>query len=282
MTLGTSLPFGIRDVKLIPYPDLTATEFGTELIDLPNIQTFSFTEAEDYTELRGDDQLVTSHGNGAQLDCSLESGGISMEAYQALNGGTIIESGVSPNQVKRYRKLVTDQRPFFAAIGQAISDSGGDLHSIVYRARATGDIAGEFADSAFFIPTTDFTGFPCLVSGDLDGEEIEGALYDFAQHETITAIAAPLLDVAAAPTVTALSDITGPAAGGEIVQLTGTGFATATAVAFGVTAATDFEIVDSHHIIAISPAHAAAAVFVTVVNPTGTSATGAANEYTYV
>lgn len=281
MTLGTSLPFGIRDVKLIPYPDLTATDFGTTLIDLPNIQTFSFTEAEDYTELRGDDQLVTSHGNGAQLDCSLESGGISMEAYQALNGGTIIETGVSPNQVKRYRKLVTDQRPFFAAIGQAISDSGGDLHSIVYRARATGDIAGEFADSAFFIPTTDFTGFPCLVSGNLDGEEIEGALYDFAQHETITSIAAPLLDAAAAPTVIALSDVAGPAAGGEIVQITGTGFATATAVNFGVTPATDFEIVDSHHIIAISPAHAAGAAFVTVVNPTGTSATGAANQYTY-
>ena len=55
-------------------------------------------------------------------------------------------------------------------IGQSISDSGGDFWTVVYRARATGDISGEFADGAFFIPNSAVTGFPCLVSGLVDGD----------------------------------------------------------------------------------------------------------------
>jgi hypothetical protein len=284
MTLPIALPYGLRDVKIIPYADLTADEFGTELIDLPNAQTFEFTETEDYTDLRGDDQLVTSHGQGPQMDCSLESGGISMEAYRAINGGSIIETGVTPNQVKRYRKLVTDQRPFFAVVGQAISDSGGDVHTIVYRCRATGDLAGTFTDGEFFIPTSDITGFGCNVTGDLDGEPILGALYDFVQHETITAIGAPALDTPSVPLIFSLSDITGPAAGGEVVIINGSGFTNVTDVEFDSVNATDYEVVDSHTIVAITPAHAAGAAVVQVTNATGesTAVGSAANTYTYV
>ncbi len=194
MTQPVPLPYGIRDIKIIPYPTLAATAFGTTAIDLPNAQTFSFTEAEEYTDLTGDDRVVTSHGQGAAPEGSLESGGISLEALVALNGGTIVETGVSPNRVKRYRKLITDQRPFFALVGQAISDSGGDLHLIAYLCRATGNIEAEFKYGEFVIPTTDIAMFPCRVEGDLDGDEILGALYDFVQHEAITAIVAPELD----------------------------------------------------------------------------------------
>ena len=284
MALGTSLPYGLRDVKLIEYPTLAATSFGTTLVDLPNVQTLSFTETEEYTELRGDDQLVASHGQGAQLDAELESGGISMEAYKVINGGQIVETGITPNQVKRYRKLVTDQRPYFVGIGKAISDSGGDFHTVMYRLRATGDVGGEFADGEFFIPTSALTGFPCLVVGDVDGDPILGALYDFIQHETISDIVAPAIDVAAAPVLFSLSDITGPAAGGELVTIYGEGFTGVIDVEFDNVNATDYEVVDSHTIVAIAPAHAAGAVAVTVTNGTGESSASltAANTYTYV
>jgi hypothetical protein len=285
MALGTSLPYGLRDVKLIEYPTLAADSFGTALVDLPNAQTLSFTETEEYTELRGDDQLVASHGQGAQLDAELESGGISMEAYKVINGGQIVETGITPNQVKRYRKLVTDQRPYFVAIGKSISDSGGDFHTVMYRVRATGDVGGEFADGAFLVPTSALTGFPCLVEGDVDGDEILGALYDFIQHETISDIVAPAIDIASVPILFSLSDITGPAAGGEIVTIHGEFFGpTVSAVVFGATNATDYEVVDSHTIVAISPAHAAGAVAVRVTNPTGqsTATLSGANTYTYV
>jgi hypothetical protein len=282
MALGTTLPFGLRDVKLIKYPDLLATAFGTSPIDLPNAQTFEFAESEEYTELRGDDKLITSHGNGAQLDCSLESGGVSIDALQALDGGTIIETGISPNQKKRYRKISTDQRPFLTIIGQSISDSGGDFHGIVYLGRATGDISFDRADAEFMIPSVDITGYPCRVTGLIGGSAILDGLYDFLQNETITSIIAPVLDTPAAPTVISLDDITGPIAGGELIKVSGTGFSTATAVTVGGTAATDYTIVNDNQLWLITPAHGAGAVFVVVTNPSGASATGAASTYTYV
>lgn len=194
MTLPLALPFGLRDVQIIRYPSFDATTFGTEATDLPNSQTFEFTEAEEYTDLRGDDRLVTSHGQGPQVNWTLTAGGLSMEAYRDMNGGEIIEDGITPDIIKSYRKKVTDQRPFFVAIGQAISDTGGDVHGIVWRARSTGDLAGTFADGEFYVPSVSGIGYACKVEGLLHGEEILDSVYDFAQHEEIETILPPVLD----------------------------------------------------------------------------------------
>ena len=51
----------------------------------------------------------------------------------------------------------------------------------------------------------------------------------------------------AAPTVTGLSPTSGPAAGGTLVTITGTGFTGATAVDFGTTPATSFTVVSDTH-----------------------------------
>ena len=59
---------------------------------------------------------------------------------------------------------------------------------------------------------------------------------------------------AAAPTVTAISPTSGPAAGGTLVTITGTGFTGATAVDFGTTAATNVTVVSATTITADSPA----------------------------
>lgn len=176
------LPFGIRDIKITPYTDLTATVLAGASIDLPNGRTLSFAEAEDFEELRGDDRLVASHGSGPQVEWELESGGVSFEAVRAMYGGTITETGVTPNQVKTLRKLVTDQRPYFRVEGQAISDSGGDLHCVIYRCKATDNLSGEFTDGAFFLTGASGVGMANLVSGQTD------RVWDWVQNETITAI----------------------------------------------------------------------------------------------
>ena len=85
---------------------------------------------------------------------------------------------------------------------------------------------------------------------------------------------------AAAPAVTGINPSSGPAAGGTLVTITGTGFAGVTAVDFGTTAATDVVVVNGTTITAISPA-GSGAVDVTVVTPSGTSATSAADRFAY-
>lgn len=281
MPLGNSIPYGLRDVKLIKYPTLAATTFGSTLVDLPVARTMSFNDTEEYTELRGDDTLVTSHGQGATVDWELESGGISFEAYNVLSGGTIIETGIAPNQIKRLRKRETDQRPFFVAIGMAISDSGGDFQSILWRCRATDDLEGELADGEFFVPSASGTGFGCLVSGMVAGLEIYGSVYDFVQRETVGTITAPALDTPAAPVVYSLSDTSGPTAGGEIVIVTGYGFTGATAVTVGGTAATDWQVDSQTQVTLITPAKVAGPHNVVITTPAGASATGVQTTYTY-
>lgn len=177
----TALPYGVRDCKITLYTDSAGTILGTASIDLPNMQTFSFSETEEFQELRGDDRVVTTRGQGAQVEWSLEAGGVALRVWAALTGGEVIESGVTPNRTITVRKKSSDNRPFFRLEGQAISDSGGDVHAIVYRCRSNSNIEGSFSDGEFFITSASGLGLP-LMDEDFD------LLYDFVQNETRTAI----------------------------------------------------------------------------------------------
>lgn len=175
---NTPLPFGLRDVKIAPFA--AGTETPGTAVDLPNSRTFSFSEAEDFEELRGDDGLVAVHGMGPAIDWELESGGVPFEAVAAMFGGTVTETGVTPNQRKTYGKTRTDQRPYFQVEGQAISDSGGDFHVVLYKCRATGEFSGELSDGSFWLTGTSGRAMP---------RESDGNLYQLVQNETETAIA---------------------------------------------------------------------------------------------
>ena len=85
----------------------------------------------------------------------------------------------------------------------------------------------------------------------------------------------------AAPTVTGLSSTGGPTAGGGQVTVTGTGFTGATGVEFGQIPVQTMTVVSDTEIQATVPAGAVGPVDVTVQNPVGISATGAADQYTY-
>jgi glucose/arabinose dehydrogenase len=91
---------------------------------------------------------------------------------------------------------------------------------------------------------------------------------------TYTAAANP------APTVTSINPNTGVTTGGTAVTLTGTGFLAGATVSFGGTAATGVALVNSTTITASTPAHAAGAVNVVVIN-TDTKSGTLTNGYTY-
>jgi hypothetical protein len=182
MALNTiPLPFGLRDVRITPYTDSGATTLGTG-IDLPYGRTFSFTEAEDFEELRGDDMVVTVRGKGPGVDWELEAGGISLEAVAAMYGGTVNTTGTTPNQKKTLQKTTSTARPFFKVEGQAISDSGGDFHVVLDRCRATDDLEGSMEDGSFWLTGASGRALGSNISGRT------GVLYEFVQNETAVAI----------------------------------------------------------------------------------------------
>ena len=82
------------------------------------------------------------------------------------------------------------------------------------------------------------------------------------------------------PVVTAISSTSGSTDGGTTVTITGTGFTGATAVDFGGAAAT-FTVDSDTTISALSPL-GTGTVDVTVKSANGTSATSAADQFTYV
>jgi len=172
------LPYGLRDVRITPM--IPGSETLGTAVDLPNARTFSFSEAEDFAELRGDDGLVAIHGQGPAVDWSLEGGGISYEAVRAMFGGTITETGTTPNQIKTFQKTGADIRPYFQVEGQSISDSGGDFHCVLFKARCTGELAGEMSDGNFWLTGASGRALPKTNS--------QGLLYKFVQNETATAI----------------------------------------------------------------------------------------------
>lgn len=175
-----ALPYGLRDVRLFPLnPDWTT---GTG-VDLPVARVFSFSEAEDFTELTGDDSTAASHGAGPKVEWDLEAGGISLAAYQVMAGGLIVRTGVTPNLKDTYTKLTTDSRPYFQVEGRAISDSGGDLHAIVFRCKADGNLEGSLEGATFYLTKAKGKGY-----GDNQGAAPTNKLYQFVQNETGVAI----------------------------------------------------------------------------------------------
>jgi hypothetical protein len=87
---------------------------------------------------------------------------------------------------------------------------------------------------------------------------------------------------APAPAPTGLTPPRGDIAGGTTVTVNGTGFTRTTAVSFGGVLATDVTVVSDTELTAVTPAHAAGAVDVTVTGPGGDGVLRAAFTYTTI
>lgn len=175
-----ALPFGMRQIKVTPLGADGATPGSS--VTLPVARKLTFSEAEDFTELRGDDTSQATHGSGPHVEWDLEEGGISLDAYVVIAGGTIINSGVTPNAVKTFRKMDTDTRPYFKMEGRAINDNGGDFHVLLYRCKADDSLDGELNDGEFWLTALSGKGYGSLEATPL------GRLYDFIHNETAVAI----------------------------------------------------------------------------------------------
>lgn len=177
MPWDTGLPYGLADTKLTPYTTDAATTLGTGA-DYPNARSMSFSEAEDFEELRGDDKVIAIRGKGASVDWEMEHGGITLPAYKLMAGGTVTTSGTTPAQITTFTKKVTDVKPYFKAEGQAISDNGGDFHAVLYKCRASDSLEGELADGAFWLTSASGQALPATLTAKVD------VLYDFILNET--------------------------------------------------------------------------------------------------
>lgn len=177
-----ALPYGLRQLMLTPYTDAQGTVLGSTSYPLPVAMTLGFSETEQFDELRGDDVLVAVHGRGAQVDWSLEAGGMSITCWAIISGASVVEEGVAPNRRTRLLKSADDLRPYFRIDGRAISDSGGNLATRIYRAKANGRLQADHRGGAFATSRVDGVGLPMVGDGGR-------WLYEFIRNENDVALA---------------------------------------------------------------------------------------------
>jgi hypothetical protein len=118
---------------------------------------------------------------------------------------------------------------------------------------------------------------PVAASGTIDVTVVSpwgGSAASTADHFAFTA-------ASGAPAVSGLSASSGPSGGGTAVTITGSGFDTATRVAFGSLTATSFTINSPTSITAVAPPGAPATIDVTVTNASGVSASSSADHFTW-
>jgi len=132
-------------------------------------------------ELRGDDAIVAQRTTVNGVDWTLEAGGISFEAMVVIAGGTVSSTGTTPAVVKKWVRLGTDAYPDFFIEGQAMSESGGDHHTVIHRAKAN-KVAGTHADQEFWVTSCEGTGIATLTVADV------GKVWSMVADETVTAI----------------------------------------------------------------------------------------------
>lgn len=173
------LPYGLRDIKVAT---LTSAGVKGTLVDLPAAQTLEFTETTSEQELRGDDVIKAKRVSVESVEWTLDAGGINFAAMSIMAGGTISSSGTTPSVVSKWRRLEGESYPDFYMEGQALSESGGDHHTVIHRAKAN-QISGSHQDQEFWVSHAEGIGIGTLTAANV------GAVWDMVANETTTAIA---------------------------------------------------------------------------------------------
>jgi hypothetical protein len=146
--MAADKPFGLNDIKIKELPSGSA-------VDLAVAARLSFSEAPDVAELRGDDELAAVHVAEGKLNLELEAGGISLEAWEVLSGGTYA-TGTGYYQIT---KQASDLRPYFVLGGKVVdNDNTGDTHFYAFYCKCIDGPGGEFRDGQFFMTSATLEG----------------------------------------------------------------------------------------------------------------------------
>ena len=168
---GTIRAFGLRDLKVVKLP-------GTTVVDLPYAMTMTFKERLTSGELRGDDATKAVVAITDAVEWELEAGAISLEAWAAMTGRTVALTGTAPSQVNTFTASAGDVYPYFKVYGKSVGDGADDVHVLIWKAKCTGGIEGEFKDGEFWV--TKCSGIAV--------DDGTNGIFDIVQNETAAAL----------------------------------------------------------------------------------------------
>ncbi len=210
-------------------------------------------------------------------------------AVATVNNGIGAQSGVQYGETGNYSVSGTTT----VAIGDTVRKSGattGVTTGTVTYTNASVAVQYDSRHTAYFgdqiiIQTPSFSSGGDSGSCVDKGGKFVGLVFAGTDTESVVCKASYIIQglgisVNSAPTVSGINPSSGPAGGGTVVTITGTNLSRATGVKFGTTAGTGLTVNSGTSIMVTSPA-GTGTVDVTVTTAGGTSATSAADKFTY-
>lgn len=126
--------------KLTADPTGGSATYATS-IDVPGIKEIGFTPEVSTVELRGDNKRLDQDSKLVGGALSVAHAKLSFDALAVLVGGTVADSGTTPNQKVTYTFIGTDSPSYFKLEGKTPTNGedvvGGDLHMTFYKCKLT-------------------------------------------------------------------------------------------------------------------------------------------------
>jgi hypothetical protein len=109
------------------------------------------TRTYDSKQLRGDNQLLAVETLLVAITLKIAHGKLGFDVDNVLTGGTITDSGVTPNMKTSYKILPTDVPNYWKLEAQCVSAEpvGGDFHLIAYKGKVSGALDLGMAEEDF-------------------------------------------------------------------------------------------------------------------------------------
>jgi hypothetical protein len=250
----------------VTYPSLTAAASGElyfGFADMPSTPAAGSTPGFTYT--------TTNNGNQVAYNPGVSAGAVSPTSTQAVSHVSDAASLL----------LVPPPNPTVTSVSPSGGPIAGGTSVTVTGTNFTGATAVNFGATPGTAVVVNGGGTsltvtsPAAPAGTVNVTVVTPA-------GTSTTSAADNFTFFAVPTVTAVTPNTGTTSGGSSVTVTGTNLTGATAVKFGTASGTNVVVNGAGTSLAVtSPAGTAGTADVTVTTPGGTSATSAADHFTY-
>jgi hypothetical protein len=265
--------------------DFSLTASPSSLVAASGSTTFQVTFNPSASGTRSATITVNSNDNDeAAYDFAIQGTGVDPEVNVTGNGFSIADGDATPSATDH-----TDFGAMAVASGTIVRtftiQNTGTINLTIGTVVSGGMHAADFsvtASPSWLVAAAGSTTFQVTFNPSAAGtrsadisftcDDCDEATYNFAIQGT----GIP------SPAITSVSPSSGPTAGGTPVVITGVNFTGAAAVKFGGSDAASYIIDSATQITAVSPAVSAGTVDITVTTAGGSSATCAADQFTYV
>lgn len=175
----------LSDIKIAQLltDDGSATTYGSTK-DMPGAMKIQVSPKADTKQLRGDSMLIDVYTKIIEVELDVECSLFNLDALPILMGGTVSDSGTTPNQITKFSLTSANATPgYFKIEGQwtYVNIGVGDAHIVLYKCKITDAPSFEISDASGNFGTLKFkaVALPTIFNGNW---------HDITINETKTAI----------------------------------------------------------------------------------------------